>query len=259
MPSTTDKERRCEFCGKPLAPVYVERFVSRSDLQAAYSECEFPGGMPIICTAHRPCDCPEAKRLREAQEAAETERRKAEAKERFYSRLKASGIRKRYIEAKHPEAKDYAAKVNGGQSFYFSGSFGTGKTYLASAIARQLVYHGKRIRFVTSVDLLIELQSTYGKAEAEKDVLERYSNCDVLFLDDFGKEPPTEWALSRLYAIVNNRDADMLPLVVTSNYKISELVTRMAGCDESTAEALASRLAGMCDAVEIAGKDRRLQ
>lgn len=259
MPSTTDKARSCEFCGKPLAPVFVQSFVSRSELEAAYRVCEFPGGMPITRITFRPCDCPEAIQHRQAEEAAEAEKQKLEERERFYSKLKASGIRKRYIDAKHPEAKNYAARIDGGQSFYFSGSFGTGKTHLASAIARQLAYHGKRIRFVTSVDLLIELQSTYGKAEAEKDVLARYSKCDVLFLDDFGKEPPTEWALSRLYAIVNNRDADMMPIVVTSNYRISDLTTRMAGCDESTAEALASRLAGMCEAVEISGDDRRLK
>lgn len=259
MASTTDKEQKCEFCGKSLAPVYIQSFVAPSELQAAYKVCEFPGGMPLTLVTFKPCDCPEAVKLHEAQEAEAKAQQQAEAKERFYANLVRAGIHKKYIEAKHPEAKEYAAKIDGGQSFYFSGSFGTGKTYLACAIARQLVYHKRRVRFVTSVDLLIELQSTYGKAEAEKDVLARYSKCDVLILDDFGKEPPTEWALSRLYAIVNNRDADMLPLVVTSNYRISELVSRMAGCDESTAEALASRLAGMCEAVEIAGEDRRLK
>lgn len=237
MESTTD---RCEFCGAPI---------EKESFKIGGHTLELP----------QPCNCPQATSERQRVEEEREKAERMERRDKLHRRLKAAGIRKRYIDATHPEAKEYARKIAEGKSLYLTGSFGTGKTHLACAIARILTYHGRRVKFVTSVDLLIELQSTYGKAEAEADVLAKYSNCDVLVIDDLGKEPPTEWALSRLYAIINNRDADLLPVIVTSNYKTSELTGRMAGCDESTAEALASRLTGMCEQVAFQGEDRRLQ
>lgn len=204
------------------------------------------------------CGCPEAVKAREEEAAAEAERERKAEQDAFYRRLEQAGVPRRYHRASHPMARDLAERVEGGQSLYVHGENGTLKTTLASAIARRLVYHGKRVRMVNAVDLLIEVQSTYGTPNAEADVLARYSKVPFLVLDDLGKEQQTAWTVSRLYAIVNARDANVLPTVITSNFRVSDLVTRMAGCDESTAKAIGSRLAGMCETVATDGGDRRL-
>ena len=123
---------------------------------------------------------------------------------------------------------------------------------------RRLVHHGRRAEMVNAVDLLVEVQSTYGTPKEESAVLAHYSKCPVLVLDDLGKEQQTAWTVSRLYAIINARYANMLPTVITSNFKVSELAARMGACDESTARAIASRIAGSCETVAMAGGDRRL-
>lgn len=245
MPSTTAKT--CEFCGKELEARYVDTPFSKD------------GKASRMFVGYAECDCAEAVRAREEEAAAEAERERKAEQDAFYRKLEKAGVPKRYLKASHPMAKDLAAKVEAGQSVYVWGENGTLKTTLASAIARRLVYHGKRLLMVNAVDLLIEIQSTYGTPTAEKDVLARYSKAPILILDDLGKEQQTSWTVSRLYAIINARYANLMTTVITSNFRVSDLAARMGGCDESTARAIGSRLAGMCETVALDGGDRRLQ
>lgn len=233
---------KCPHCGKELKPLTIPALF---------------GNEPHII-GHEQCDCPESVRERDEERRREEEREREEERRAFYSKLEKAGVPARYLKAQHPMARDLADRVEGGVSLYIWGENGTLKTTLASAIARRLVYHGKRVRMVNAVDLLIELQSTYGTPREEASVLSRYSKCPVLILDDLGKEQQTAWTVSRLYAIVNDRDANMRPTVITSNFKVSDLAERMGSCDESTARAIASRIAGSCETVATDGGDRRL-
>lgn len=240
MASTTG---RCPHCGTDLKPLTVA--------------APFGNGEPHVI-GYEPCGCDGAAREREEERRREGEREREEERRAFYAKLESSGVPARYLRAQHPMARDLADRVEGGGSLYVWGGNGTLKTTLAAAVARRLVYHGKRVRMVNAVDLLIELQSTYGTPREEAAVLSAYSRCPFLVLDDLGKEQQTAWTVSRLYSIVNARYGAMLPTVITSNFRVSELAERMAHCDESTAKAVASRLAGMCEAIAADGGDRRL-
>ncbi|MBY4798327.1 ATP-binding protein [Collinsella sp. AGMB00827] len=242
MRSTTSKQPGvCPFCGSEL-----EKLIVKSP---------FGGDMTI---GFAPCTCEKSQKAeREKQRRIDAEI-KAEQEKQFYSRLKTAGVPERYRKAAHEMAKPLAAKVLGGSSVYIWGANGTLKTTLASAIVRELVWRGRKTQMINAVDLLIELQSTYGTPQAEADVIARYSKIPVLVIDDLGKEQQTAWTVSRLYAIVNGRDGEMLPTVVTSNFKLSDLAGRMGACDPSTARAIASRLAGTCEIYGATGHDRRV-
>lgn len=239
MESTTG---RCPHCGKELKPLVLPVLFGAREHIVGYE----------------PCDCPEAVEEREQERRREKEEKREKERRAFYSKLEKSGVPKRYLHAKHPMAGELTEKVEGGSSLYVWGENGTFKTTLASAIMRRLVHHGRRAEMVNAVDLLVEVQSTYGTPKEESAVLAHYSKCPVLVLDDLGKEQQTAWTVSRLYAIINARYANMLPTVITSNFKVSELAARMGACDESTARAIASRIAGSCETVAMAGGDRRL-
>lgn len=239
MESTTG---RCPHCGKELKPLFLPALFGAKEHIVGYE----------------PCDCPEAVEEREKERRREDEEKREKERRAFYSKLEKSGVPKRYLHAKHPMAGELTEKVEGGSSLYVWGENGTFKTTLASAIMRRLVHHGRRAEMVNAVDLLVEVQSTYGTPKEESAVLAHYSKCPVLVLDDLGKEQQTAWTVSRLYAIINARYANMLPTVITSNFKVSELAARMGACDESTARAIASRIAGSCETVAMAGGDRRL-
>lgn len=161
--------------------------------------------------------------------------------------------------AKAEEAEGIAAKVEQGRGAYICGPVGTGKTHLASAVARLLVDGGTSVRVTDMLGVLAAIKGTYGGDGTEDGVLSRLSRVGCLVLDDLGKESPTDWTLGQVFRVVNDRYENMRPVIVTTQYGKGDLIRRLAkNGDEETAVAIVSRLSEMCDKYELQGKDRRL-
>lgn len=251
MPSTTDSIYVCEFCGKPL------EFKELPNLFGLKSRDEDGSGKSF--GFYQNCTCVEAVRHRQEQDKAEEARRKEEERRGFYKRLESAGVKKRYEKATHELEAEYTQKVLDGKSLYIFGEFGTGKTHLASAIARKLVWKRKRVRMLTGIDITMMLQATYGSSDSETKVLATLAKVPILIIDDMGKEPPSDWVLSRLFAVINARYDEMLPTIITTNYEKSALIERMGKHgDHDTAEAMVSRICEMCEPIKLTGEDRRL-
>lgn len=153
---------------------------------------------------------------------------------------------------------------------YLYGKAGRGKTYMACGAIRAFVekrvvevsddfwlYMGDRALFVDAPTWFSELKSTYDtRGVSELDVMDRYAGCGLLVLDDLGKGEKTVWATDKLYTILNRRWNDGRPTIITSNYGLAKL-TSMLSADEETAQAIASRVLGMCVGIEVDGTDRR--
>lgn len=140
------------------------------------------------------------------------------------------------------------------------GPMGVGKTHLSSAIANELIVRGVKVMFLSAVEMLRKIKDTYHSTReaSEWDIISEYSEVDLLIIDDLGKENPTEWTVSLIYSIVNERYENMLPLVMTLNYGSKELVQRMTvNNDSTTADAIVDRIFEMCKAVVIKGKSWR--
>lgn len=75
-------------------------------------------------------------------------------------------------------------------------------------------------------------------------------SCDLLILDDLGKEKQTEWTNQILYEVINSRYEHRKPIVVTTNYSAQELSNRIDS-------AVVSRLFEMCAFVNVTGVDHR--
>lgn len=172
--------------------------------------------------------------------------------------LESAGIPKRYRSAE-PQTK-HAEALESGRNVYICGDVGTGKTLFACGIARAyLQRHGSGVDFVSSVNLLSQIRSTYGNAATESSVLTPYAKARVLVLDDLGKEVPSEWALERLFALIDERYSNLRPTVVTTNFSPSELIARLGSKgDEANAKAIVSRLVEGAVKLRLSGADRRL-
>lgn len=146
-----------------------------------------------------------------------------------------------------------------GKGLYIVGGNGTYKTRTACSIAKALAEVGWKVRFASSVKMLSEFKDTYGTSKSESEVFEELSGCDMLVIDDLGKENPTSWAGAMLYAVIDGRYGAGKPVIITTNYTEDELVARIAqGSDESTARALVSRLFEMTENMRLDGPDRRM-
>lgn len=139
---------------------------------------------------------------------------------------------------------------------FIVGSYGTGKTHLATAIANSLIRDGMPVICMTMIDLLARIKSTFDANDeaTEADVMRVYCDVPLLVIDDLGSEQPTEWGISKIYAIVNARYEAFMPVVVTTNYTGKELIRRMtpsAPGDSRNAEKTLDRLKEMCEGVEM--------
>ena len=93
-----------------------------------------------------------------------------------------------------------------GKSLILQGTYGTGKTHLAYAIAKAVKAQGYSVVFMHIPHLMKRIKATYNKnnTETTEELVEMLSNVDLLVLDDIGTEN-TPHALSKLYSIVDNR------------------------------------------------------
>lgn len=149
----------------------------------------------------------------------------------------------------------------GRNGLFISGPKGTGKTHLAAAIANQLMRNGTPVICMTMIDLLERIKRTFARGGTDEGaVLSIYKTVSLLVIDDIGKEPPTEWAISTIYNIINGRYEAYMPTIVTTNYDDQALITRMTPqktMDSITAEATIDRLMEMCKGIVLTGPSWR--
>lgn len=148
------------------------------------------------------------------------------------------------------------------------GSSGTGKTHLAAAVLNAIIEQAPEIPVIGAAmgELLSKLKSTYGsysedgKAVREDELIKLYADIPLLLIDDLGSEQMTEWAIDRIFAIVNKRYNENKPTIVTSNfaddYDLAQRLTPQ-GQPAAMGAKVADRLAEMCRRVVLDGKSYR--
>lgn len=131
------------------------------------------------------------------------------------------------LEVAFNTAKNYAHHLNGW--LLLMGSYGTGKTHLAAAIANEVVALGIETLFLTVPDLLDWLRYSYGSTETTyEERFEEIRNIRFLVLDDLGTQNTTAWAREKLFQIINHRYTHHLPTVLTTNLALSQIDERVS-------------------------------
>lgn len=134
-----------------------------------------------------------------------------------------------------------------------SGITGSGKTHLSVAILRGLIKKDSILEasFVTVPDLLMKIRASFNDRakETEEEIVDFFSKCSFLILDDLGSEKTTEFAITTLYIIIDRRDREMLSTIITTNLTLQEI-------EEKLDARIASRMAAMKN-IRINMKDYR--
>ncbi len=142
------------------------------------------------------------------------------------------------------------------KGLYLEGIQGSGKTCFITVWGREFVKrHRQDIWFVNSVRLMYEVKGTFDKESKifnDYDVIMKYAKKPVLVIDDLGSEKTSEYVRQSFYALINHRYLDDLKTFITSFYSLEQLAARY---DAS----IASRIAEMCENIDMGQKDLRLQ
>ncbi len=113
---------------------------------------------------------------------------------------------------------DVMRKKNQGLLFY--GDVGTGKSYTAACIANALL--AKRVPVVmTSLIRLIEIIQRGDDHESR--LMTHLNKAQLVIFDDLGAERNTDYALERIYSIIDARYRCRLPMILTTNLTVGQM------------------------------------
>lgn len=107
--------------------------------------------------------------------------------------------------------------VQGDLSFIFHGDTGVGKTHFSLALVRDIWKHNADLRWMQATefeDKIIACKREFGDA---KYFIESLSDCEYLFIDDFGTETSNEDLGKEWYQLINYRWSNAKQTVFTTN------------------------------------------
>jgi DNA replication protein DnaC len=136
------------------------------------------------------------------------------------------------------------------ENLYLWGPCGVGKTHLGCAIARQCFTKTLSVAVLRPWQLSRKVRMK--DPQQEQAAIDEFVRVEVLVFDDLGAGNDTAFSRQILQEILDTRNFnDRAGLVISSKYSLGGLA------DKLNDDTLPSRLAGMCEVVEIKGVDNR--
>ena len=146
--------------------------------------------------------------------------------------------------------KTYAAEFSQkSSSLLLYGHTGLGKTHLSLAIAGKVVEAGHGVIYSSAQNLFNKLEKEkFGRSDGNTE--ENILGSDLLIIDDLGAEFTTQFTVSALYNIVNSRELEGKPTIISTNLTPEQLLSTYS-------ERIASRILNNYTLLRFDGTDIR--
>lgn len=141
-------------------------------------------------------------------------------------------VQARALERCRKYAESFEEHLQAGRCMILVGSPGTGKTHLGVAIAQAVMETTNHTAaYRTLGGILHSIRATFdgSSGQSEGSIIDSLVRPTLLVLDEVGvsKETPSDFELTRLFAIINGRYERVLPTIIISNLSVTELPAAM--------------------------------
>lgn len=140
-------------------------------------------------------------------------------------------------------------KSNRGLLFW--GTVGTGKSYAAACIANELINRKTPVVMTSFVKVLQVIQDN---TENETEFVNRLCAARLLIIDDLGTERNTDYALEKVYNVIDSRYRTGKPLILTTNLNLQD----MQMTQDIRYQRIYDRIFEMCHPVMVNGTSWRI-
>lgn len=223
-------------------------------------ECILHKSDGTVRTVRCACECSVAQNAKEAEEKRKRDRMQyldsmrrtgfpdAEMREWTFAKSDHTDQKNENIARKY--VANFDAMRNQGTGLLLCGSVGTGKSFLAAAIANELISQGTPCLMTNFSRIISRISEKFGGDQKYLDNLNRF---DLLIIDDLGAERDSEYMWEKVMGVIDARYRAGLPLIVTTNLNPKDLYDP----SDIRRQRVFSRLKEMCIFLEVNGADRR--
>ncbi len=143
--------------------------------------------------------------------------------------------------------------IKKGEDLFITGSTGTGKSFLASALGQQACLSGYKVLYANTAKLMSHLKMAKADGAHLKE-LARIEKQDVLILDDFGVQPFDPGSRALLLDIIEDRHAKRTT-IITAQVPVKKWHEIIG--EKTLADAILDRIVHQSIRIELYGESLR--
>lgn len=151
-------------------------------------------------------------------------------------------------------AKKYADRFQDmykkNQGLLLYGPVGTGKSFTAACIGNYLLNNAKPVIMTSFVKILQDIWENDREAE----YITILNSASLLIVDDLGTERETDYALEKVYNIIDSRARANKPMIITSNLELNDMME----CEDIRKKRIYDRILECCYPMYVGGKSFRM-
>lgn len=160
----------------------------------------------------------------------------------------------------------YQNKNNKNQKgLYLYGNFGSGKTYMVSALFQELAKDGIQSAIIYFPEFIRNLKASFNNYEEKDSFYNQFNiikNMPLLLIDDIGAENVSSWSRDEILGpLLQHRMEEELPTFFTSNLSQKELEERYAigqgKVEKVNAKRIMERIYFLSTEMRLVGANRR--
>lgn len=186
-----------------------------------------PKKVPVMCKCRAEEERLEKEQMQKEEEMRSIQRAKVSSmmddtfRTACFANYQIRNGNERHLKVAKKYCIEFSKMYERNQGLLFWGTVGTGKSYTAACIANYLLEANTSVVMTSFVRILQEMQGF--DREREETFTNKLNSVKLLIIDDLGAERSTDYALEKVYGIIDNRYRAKKPLILTTNLTLRQM------------------------------------